>query len=497
MINVWTYWEGEKPDYIKLCLASIRMQCYRTALFHHITEDNIDHYIPEGILHPSWKSIRVLGIKSDCVRAAVLYLYGGLYVDADTVALKPLNTAIDEDAECCYMMWSNPPARCIAGYLYCKPGSNVARQWLDNINANLADGKADWCQLGERSLTPAIKANESKCHKIPLDTFLPIEIDTSVQQFFTEANWRSYITANTVAFGLNHSWMMHRKRALMLYPVTAMGESTYLVHQLLFDAYQQRRRPHITVCVPTYRRKPELCRLLHSFEHQDYPFRNLVALDDSGELEPCTGHKWRLECVNRRAPSLGAKRNQVASLMGDETDALVQWDDDDLAMPWALSAIAKALEMADWARPSLALLRSPNSSVYHQVRTWNMPEQTDKGFHPSWGMSVAAFLAAGGYPDDVSLGEDLQLAKKLRTLHTSEADPLESGEYLPYYLTAPWPNEHFSYKIKDYEAWPQHTPKHYEGPVWAEPSIPLEASLIDERVYGRPFGGNWWEGDIK
>jgi Capsular polysaccharide synthesis protein len=142
MMNVWTYWEGLRSPDIELCLDTIRQHCLGSAKFHHITADNIDRYIPDGLLHPAWKRIPALGVKGDCVRAAVLAQYGGLYVDADTVMLKSPAGVIDRSKDCVYTMWDKPPARVIAGYVYCRPGSPIARAWLDGINRSLAEGKA-------------------------------------------------------------------------------------------------------------------------------------------------------------------------------------------------------------------------------------------------------------------------------------------------------------------------------------------------------------------
>ena len=82
MLNVFTYWEhapkSRRWPYIEFCLDTIRSKCLDGCLFHHVTSANIDKYISDGILHPSWKNIKELGVKSDCVRAACLMLYGGL-----------------------------------------------------------------------------------------------------------------------------------------------------------------------------------------------------------------------------------------------------------------------------------------------------------------------------------------------------------------------------------------------------------------------------------
>jgi hypothetical protein len=107
------------------------------------------------------------------------------------------------------------------------------------------------------------------------------------------------------------------------------------------------RRPlKIVVCCCTDRHPHLLGHLIHGFETQDYPHREMLILDDTGKLEPATGPGWRIVSVTERATSLGAKRNLVASMIATDADAMMSWDDD-LVMPWALSAVVAALGQAD------------------------------------------------------------------------------------------------------------------------------------------------------
>jgi glycosyltransferase involved in cell wall biosynthesis len=260
--------------------------------------------------------------------------------------------------------------------------------------------------------------------------------------------------------------------------------------RLLHGARHRRRPLKIVVCCCTYRRPNLLGHLIHCFESQDYPSREMVILDDTGELEPATGSGWRIVSVHGRAPSLGAKRNLVASMLSPDADAIVPWDDDDLAMPWALSAVASALGRADWVRPSLVLVR--RGEGFQPVKTWWREDGSDKAYHPSWGYTVTAFTRIGGYPEDVSVGEDLGLALKFRAGEVSEADPIAMG-YPPYYVFGPWDNEHLSYGLEDYAQWPQRVPPTSgHVPVGPAPFSLARASICGP-VLARPWSGDWWQ----
>ena len=83
--------------------------------------------------------------------------------------------------------------------------------------------------------------------------------------------------------------------------------------------------------------------------------RELVILDDAGQYENQRGRAGGWFPCRERFPTLGEKRNAAAALVGDDVEALAVWDDDDLYLPWALSASAAALAQAAWSRPSLVL----------------------------------------------------------------------------------------------------------------------------------------------
>lgn len=497
-MNVFTYWEGSGQPYIADCLATVRQHTRRDCVYRHVIPERFEQYGLDELLHPNWRTIKELGVKSDCVRVAMLAKYGGLYVDADTVMLRSPVGIIDESKDCVFMTWTKPPRRVIAGYIYCRPGSPVAQKWLENVNQFLASGIWGWTDLGEKCLTPAVDAHLATCEQIPLDTFLPIEIDREVQRFFTTDDYRTLVKPHTIAFGLNHSWMMRVHGRLMLQPAERVQHSPILIHRLLTDARAGlRRQPKITVCCVTYRRPELLGRLIASFEAQDYPNAELLILDDSGELGAASGPRWRLISSDQRSPSLGAKRNRLADLVSEDTQAIAPWDDDDLAFPGALRAIAAGLERGDWIRPSLALVPHQDGKTYLAVETWAAPDKSDKAFHPAWAYTVGAFRGVGGYPTDASLGEDLVLARRLRDAGVIEADPLTQG-FPPYYLFGPWNNEHFSYVHKDYATWPSRLPAAAGKTVQSIPhGLDLSLSRIRPGSIKRPFQNNWWGDDVR
>ena len=166
--------------------------------------------------------------------------------------------------------------------------------------------------------------------------------------------------------------------------------------------------------------------MIGCFLRQDYPAdqRELVILDDAGQYETQSGDGWRLVSTAQRFRSLGEKRNAAAALVSGDVEALAVWDDDDLYLPWALSASAAALRRAPWSRPSLVLHPQDDGSL-RQHRTGGL-------FHGGWAYRRDVFQRIGGYPA-IDNGEDQALARQLAAAGTPEADPCSLG-FAPFYV---------------------------------------------------------------
>jgi hypothetical protein len=174
----------------------------------------------------------------------------------------------------------------------------------------------------------------------------------------------------------------------------------------------------------TYLRPKQLGWLIQCFLDEDYPQRELVVLDDAGQYDNQEGDRWRLVSVDKRFATLGEKRNAAVALASPDADALAVWDDDDLYLPWALSASAAALKVAPWSRPGLVLHERADGAL-RQHKTGGL-------FHGGWAYTRDAFRRAGGYPP-IDNGEDQAFAERLRRAGIRHADPCKLG-FPPFYL---------------------------------------------------------------
>jgi hypothetical protein len=235
-MNVWVYWEGPIPFHIQVCLDSMKRVC--GSILKIVTPENLCEFVPAGSINESFSLLREPAHRADCIRAALLAIHGGLYLDADTVMIKDPWTVMTGH-HLTFAVWDAAPRRVLNGYVYACPDSPIASGWLEQINACLArpEKEKSWTMFGEKILTPLVDgAFPAFINQVPRSTFLPIDIDSHIADFFSRKPWTDFLTNESVCFGLNHSWMMHNRRKDMLLDPGKWKSSPLLIHQLLAHA---------------------------------------------------------------------------------------------------------------------------------------------------------------------------------------------------------------------------------------------------------------------
>jgi hypothetical protein len=171
--------------------------------------------------------------------------------------------------------------------------------------------------------------------------------------------------------------------------------------------------PFVSRLCPTYRRPKLLENSIDCFLAQNYPAdrRELIVLDDAGELPNQTGGGWQIISIARRFRSLPEKFNALAGLARGEI--LVVWEDDDIYLPHHISGHVAAMEGHLWSKPSRVL------SDY----TGQIEEEDATGrFHASLAFTRLAFEQVGGWPLTLRGDFDQQLVARLNGLGIA-ADP--------------------------------------------------------------------------
>lgn len=182
-------------------------------------------------------------------------------------------------------------------------------------------------------------------------------------------------------------------------------------------------QPFLSCLCPTYRRPQLLANAVACFLAQDYPAdrRELIILDDAGQFEPSSGPGWRLISQTARVRSLPEKYNALAGLA--QGDHLVVWEDDDIYLPWHLTAHASVLAQGEYSKPTRVLSRSSNRGFEEEC--------ADGRFHGSIAFSRGVFESVRGWPLTRRADFDLQFMAQLASLAAS-GDPCQS--YPPSYI---------------------------------------------------------------
>lgn len=188
----------------------------------------------------------------------------------------------------------------------------------------------------------------------------------------------------------------------------------------------------ITAVCATFNRPALLGRVIECFNRQDYADRELVIFDDAGQYGDREGDRWRIVSVNERFPSLGDKRNELLRLVSADVDAVALWDDDDIYLPWALSASVAALEDAVWAQPR-QVLKEIRPGELTRVETFNRRNPESYGYPGGWSARAGVIEDVGGYPS-ISNGEDAHLAARLCEYWGPSADTLSQTHPTPGYI---------------------------------------------------------------
>ena len=178
--------------------------------------------------------------------------------------------------------------------------------------------------------------------------------------------------------------------------------------------------PLIACLCPTYRRPVRLlANAIACFERQTYPTdrRQLIVLDDAGELAEQSGANWRIESVADRYLSLPAKYNALLQMAGD-IDAVAVWEDDDVYLPWHLVAHVAALKDNPWSHPSRVW--SLYGDELHQ-------EPAGGRFHAVLAFRRGAIDAVGRWPYTCRADFDQQLIATLQRLGPA-GDPCDYGD---------------------------------------------------------------------
>lgn len=167
--TVWTYWEGPCPDYIGLCLDSMRRMCNlrlldRTA-FDELWQEDRD--LPIDKLY--------VAHRADFIRVYLLHHYGGAWIDADCIVLRRIDTLASCLAAHDLVYYREPHGTCSNNFLIAKARSRITGSYYESVVSHLRAGRPiSWLEIGSVPLTAAIQRYPEHARQLATETIMPI-----------------------------------------------------------------------------------------------------------------------------------------------------------------------------------------------------------------------------------------------------------------------------------------------------------------------------------
>ena len=167
---VWAYWEGACPEWIRACWRSVAAAAPNARLLTPESFDRLrdrDRDIDLSRLH--------VAHRADFIRMFLLQRYGGLWIDADCLAMKPLQPVLDllKDHE---MVGHRERSGLVSnGFVASRAGgrivSAVYRRICDTLRSRRPLG---WTSIGSEPLSAVIAEDATGWHGLACEQVQPV-----------------------------------------------------------------------------------------------------------------------------------------------------------------------------------------------------------------------------------------------------------------------------------------------------------------------------------
>ena len=183
---IWMYWQNKKgstvPDCITLCWKTIIANNKNDFQIKILNEQNVNDYLPN--LNKNYLRYKEIAHKADYIRFCLLYEYGGIWLDSDTIifrSLKEIMEKVDEYGFVCTGYKKDATKKeyfTIINFLASKPKNTIClmiKEHIENfINEQLVNGiEQEWDFVGYY-LSSIINSNNHKYFLYPISYFYPL-----------------------------------------------------------------------------------------------------------------------------------------------------------------------------------------------------------------------------------------------------------------------------------------------------------------------------------
>lgn len=126
---IWSYWENKegtiKPPYIDLCYKTLEHHCSEKFDIIILNEKTVYDYLPN--LRKDINKLQ-LALKVDYIRVLLLCVYGGIWIDADTIIMNNLDDLDDKLKKWDFVGFGCSKSTCFNGYPYPSNGVMASKK---------------------------------------------------------------------------------------------------------------------------------------------------------------------------------------------------------------------------------------------------------------------------------------------------------------------------------------------------------------------------------
>jgi hypothetical protein len=167
---VWLYWEGACPEWIRRCQATLVAHAPGARLLTPEAFDALrdrDRDVDLRHLQPAHRA--------DYVRAFLLARHGGLWIDSDCVAMRPLAPVLELVRDHDFVGHRERSEMVSNGFMGARPGSPVAAELYERICRILRSRRPfGWTSLGGDLLTEILDSGTAAWHELPCEAIQPV-----------------------------------------------------------------------------------------------------------------------------------------------------------------------------------------------------------------------------------------------------------------------------------------------------------------------------------
>lgn len=155
--KLFTYWEGKKSDYIKLCEKIISKNICEDIELHLVTDKSIHEYISENEFPSNFKNINCLAHRADYIRCCLVYKYGGIWLDSDQILQSNLSDVLELLKTYDYVTYEWEKNQPSISFFASNKNNIFLKKWKDEMdNLIMLKTQFSWTELSYDLMYPLL-----------------------------------------------------------------------------------------------------------------------------------------------------------------------------------------------------------------------------------------------------------------------------------------------------------------------------------------------------